>query len=639
MTDKKPYLIRRAQTILPFGVGSIIDVEGESFVAADIRKWGGKGVTIHEPRLERLLGVNEFKMAPAAPEQFWQINETTPGVPYIRFPRWMFCPECRRMQKIYPAEKAPICDRCAGSPKLVPMRFVMACPNGHLSDVPWDRWAHSGLRSKCENTSLKFITQSGGSGLEFLVIKCETCGAERNLAGITSKDRLKDLIIRCPGLQPWQRLNENENCDAVPQVVQRGAGNLTFASITSSIDIPPHSIFDEIKEIEDLVTIHDLFSAIKTYWRNRDLVDTFINDMIRDIKEQEDLEVTKELVEHIIERELNPVSSSRQDGKRNSEQDLLIEEFNALTAPDRNHDLRDKFIKRFIQHREYPYEKSDPVFTNNVTIIKRKISSIVQVQRLREVRVLKGFSRLSPTESNIDIEETPGSFTTYSGDTIHARLVKADLGKLPFGQKWLPGIEVFGEGIFISFDENTLQEWESKPFIKERVRDLIVRRNEHASYLPVPTARLVMLHTLSHLIVRQLSFECGYSIASLRERIYSEDPYDRKEPMAGILIYTAAGDSEGTLGGLVREGKADRIFSTIIKSIQFAEWCSSDPLCRESRGQGLHNLNLAACHACALLPETSCVMSNRFLDRVLITGDSDQNIEGFFSDLIKEINS
>jgi hypothetical protein len=142
---------------------------------------------------------------------------------------------------------------------------------------------------------------------------------------------------------------------------------------------------------------------------------------------------------------------------------------------------------------------------------------------------------------------------------------------------------------------------------------------------------------MAHILIRQLSFECGYSIASLRERIYARTPDTGKEPAAGILIYTAAGDSEGTLGGLVREGKASRILPTILRAIQSAEWCSSDPLCRESQGQGLYAMNLAACHACSLLPETSCTMSNRLLDRIMLLGSLDGSVPGFFSRVINQV--
>ena len=67
-----------------------------------------------------------------------------------------------------------------------------------------------------------------------------------------------------------------------------------------------------------------------------------------------------------------------------------------------------------------------------------------------------------------------------------------------------------------------------------------------------------MLHTLSHLLISQLSFECGYSVASLSERLYCSNKEDNKE-MSGIFIYTANGDSEGTLGGL--SDRADLMYS------------------------------------------------------------------------------
>ena len=134
-----------------------------------------------------------------------------------------------------------------------------------------------------------------------------------------------------------------------------------------------------------------------------------------------------------------------------------------------------------------------------------------------------------------------------------------------------------------------------------------------------------------------MSFECGYSISSLRERIYSDIPGDDRKGMAGILIYTASGDSEGTMGGLVRMGEGKRFLSVFIKALQSADWCSSDPLCRESSGQGLYSLNLAACHSCSLLPETSCVHSNRLLDRIMIYGNN--NVQGYFTYLMNEITS
>ena len=145
----------------------------------------------------------------------------------------------------------------------------------------------------------------------------------------------------------------------------------------------------------------------------------------------------------------------------------------------------------------------------------------------------------------------------------------------------------------------------------------------------------VLIHTFAHLLINQLAFECGYGSSSIRERIYCEKTSNNLG-MTGVLIYTASGDSEGSLGGLVRQGTKGHIEDTIRDAIKNAAWCSSDPVCIQSLGQGPESLNLAACHNCALLPETCCECGNRLLDRGLIVGTLDNNGSeiGFFKDLL-----
>ena len=140
----------------------------------------------------------------------------------------------------------------------------------------------------------------------------------------------------------------------------------------------------------------------------------------------------------------------------------------------------------------------------------------------------------------------------------------------------------------------------------------------------------MLLHTLAHVLINQLSFDCGYGSASLRERLYC-DFTDPSRPMHGFLIYTASGDSEGTMGGLVRQGNPGRLETTLRRALKHAAWCSSDPVCIESKGQGSDNSNLAACHGCCLLPETSCEEGNRLLDRALLIGTPERPALGFFS--------
>ncbi|MDV7195945.1 DUF1998 domain-containing protein [Rhodococcus kroppenstedtii] len=146
--------------------------------------------------------------------------------------------------------------------------------------------------------------------------------------------------------------------------------------------------------------------------------------------------------------------------------------------------------------------------------------------------------------------------------------------------------------------------------------------------------RFLLLHTLGHLLINELIFACGYSSASLRERLYVSSAGGRE--MAGLLIYTAAGDSEGTMGGLVRMARPENLRSVFAAAISNARWCSTDPICMDAgeKGQGPDSCNLAACHGCALLPETSCEEFNRFLDRGVVVGTFADPAMGYFSDFV-----
>ena len=255
--------------------------------------------------------------------------------------------------------------------------------------------------------------------------------------------------------------------------------------------------------------------------------------------------------------------------------------------------------------------ESMPVDEYNLPHIK----GISLVDKVRVVNALTGFSRLVPVISKDD----KGYVDVKKPET-----------------NWYPAYEVRGEGIFIEFKHEEIEEWIAKnPEISERANRL--NENYANSFLGknhprIITPKFIMLHTLSHLLISQLSFECGYSIASLSERLYCAEKEDGKQ-MAGILIYTASGDSEGTLGGLVRQGRPDAFPKILRKAVSKAKTCSNDPVCIMSHGQGRDSLNLAACHACALLPETCCEERNAFLDRGMIIGTFENKNIGFWNDL------
>lgn len=226
------------------------------------------------------------------------------------------------------------------------------------------------------------------------------------------------------------------------------------------------------------------------------------------------------------------------------------------------------------------------------------------------MRALIGFTRVSP----------PGEFGE-PGDTQARPL--APLTKRP--PRWALASEVRGEGLFIQLSEAAIQAWLATDDARQRGGALLAahRANrERHQQTPLdggfPGLRFVLLHTLSHALMRQLAVECGYALASVRERMYSRDADEHGPAMAGLLLYTAAPDSEGTLGGLVRLGEPEQLGRLVGAALEEAQLCSSDPLCAEYDAASGHDLHGAACHACLLIPETSCERANRYLDRAVI---------------------
>jgi hypothetical protein len=240
------------------------------------------------------------------------------------------------------------------------------------------------------------------------------------------------------------------------------------------------------------------------------------------------------------------------------------------------------------------------------------------VKRLREVRALQSFTRV----------EMPDPATA---STRRAAVATENTA-------WLPAIEISGEGVFLTIDPQLLQEWENRPGpirrggrIRDNHTELLRRRAKAAGAARALTEvhspirpRYVLLHTLAHVLINEWSLDSGYPAAALCERLYVDDD------MAGVLIYTATSDSAGSLGGLVAQGEHRKLHESLESALERARWCSQDPPCIESEASGVDSLNLAACYACVLLPETSCETNNVFLDRALLVGTPDDPSVGFF---------
>jgi hypothetical protein len=604
--NKVTHSVRAAQAVLQYGVGAMVDFPDQTLVTAAPEYWSGT-TKIYDDRFAKALGVDYFAMPT--------------DISYARFPEWYFCPKCRRFQPLskwikeyqkrakdrqlqrdYNMVESLQCPDCKQD--LVVARIVTVCEKGHLNDFPWVKWVHA--RSKkpvCNNPMLRFKTgASGTEGLEGLTVECDTCKARTTLKDAFNKEIFEELDgngeredFICPGHHPFK--HTTEPCGCHPRTVQRGASSVYFPLVHSSLVIPPYADklntkIEKSKAYEECVVIIEDEDP-------EDRLDT-IRKRLSKWADKIALEIgaLKADVEKILTEKWLQANEAVTDV---DSVQYRIEEYLALTG-----DISTPKGSLGDFSRE-----SMPVDEYNLPHIK----GISLVDKVRVVNALTGFSRLVPVISKDD----KGYVDVKKPET-----------------NWYPAYEVRGEGIFIEFKHNEIEEWINKnPEISERANRL--NENYANSFLGknhprIITPKFIMLHTLSHLLISQLSFECGYSIASLSERLYCAEKEDGKQ-MAGILIYTASGDSEGTLGGLVRQGRSDAFPKILRKAVTKAKTCSNDPVCIMSHGQGRDSLNLAACHACTLLPETCCEERNAFLDRGMIIGTFENKNIGFWNDL------
>lgn len=598
--NRVTHSVRAAQAVLQYGVGAMVDFPDQTLVTAAPEYWSGSRC-IFDDRFAKALDVDYFKLPT--------------DIAYARFPEWYFCPKCRTFQPLskWIAEykrKAKgkdedmvnhmQCSQCKQD--LVVARIVTVCEDGHLNDFPWIKWIHA--RSKkpiCGNPSLKFKTGASGSeGLEGLSVEC-SCGARTTLKDAFDKDIFERMDkeegtfgYKCEGHHPFK--HKKELCGKYPRTVQRGASSVYFPLTHSSLVIPPYA--DKLNtKIEQSTAYEECIIKIADEETDEEKL-TLIKKRLPKWAEKVALEIgaLKSDVEKVL---TGKWLDNFADGVDVTSVKYRFEEYMALTGEisTPKGSLGD-FSREAMPIEEYGLSH---------------IQSISLIDKVRVVNALTGFSRINPAMNKDDV----GVVSVKRPDT-----------------RWYPAYEVRGEGIFIEFSQYDIDRWiENNPEVAMRAARLndnyatsFMGKN-HPRYI---SSKFIMLHTISHLLITQLSFECGYSIASLSERLYCSETADGKE-MAGILIYTASGDSEGTLGGLVRQGRPDAFPRIFQKAVNSAKTCSNDPICIMSHGQGRDSLNLAACHACALLPETCCEERNAFLDRAMIVGTFKNRRMGFWS--------
>lgn len=610
--SKKP--IRRSSLISPYGVGAIVPFPNdESLMIAGLDMWQYTSVEpfiIKDERLRKRLGVKELRWPPDFRDNQSDIINYNLKIPAVRFPRWHYCPFCGTMQKVGYFTKQPTCDaykwphgrKCnpnAQHPhKLIPERFVIVCPEGHIDDFPIAEWVHFGSGHDYNPETCRIRRSTGGTSAALTGVRYEcSCGASNSIAAALRPGALEKIGYTCKAAKPWLGIEEDTDhpcmCEATKiKVLQRGASNVWFADTRSSIYIPTD---DETASRR----IIGVVNSGLTYVMNQRLNGKLPRDIIKMLAGVN--QVNEEDLYQAFEKKINNIEGLPDVSEKMTEDEYRVAEYKVL-------------IKSSGSDAIDFHSENHPIsyYHNRLHSLLKSISL---VRKLRETRAFVGFSRLEPDTSN-DISKSKALLRLGNGN-------------------WLPAVEVYGEGIFFEFNPDTLSEWAQKPEVVKRITLLntsyqrsFFGKNAGGNLRP----EFVLLHTFAHLIINQLSYQCGYGSSSIRERIYCEKTSNDSN-MCGVLIYTASGDSEGSLGGLVRQGEPGKLEDTILAAIHNAEWCSADPICIQSTGQGPESCNLAACHNCALLPETCCECGNRLLDRGLVIGTLDDAEVGYFSSL------
>jgi hypothetical protein len=623
--------LRKTSLIYHYGIGGLwTNKFDETFIIKSPNFWTWKSDRrevgrINEEHLKDYLGVNNILFPPGGKDK--QIPFIKGDIGMGRFPGWHRCKgwrtvsndkkeRCGAMYLLSQTDSLALCTNpnCTGNKKskslpeskLAPVRFMKICSNGHLDDFPFHQWVHNG--SGYETHKLRYINKSG-SGLSGIYIQCETCSSEaskkeRSMSGALTPDNFDNYV--CSGRTPWkddiredcakESTNENGKIKTKQVGVQKSSSNLLFPIVRNAIFCPtsdglPAWIKNQLEYEGNKSKIQQLLQT--TSMDLSAILHLFFSDRGE--------EKFKEILVHIdeIQNYLAPktsIDSFRENGY--------------LGIMQREYD-------RFLNFPEA--EKLDDFTVNRPDMgtysdeISSFVDKVVLIDKLRDTRVYIGFTRLEP-QNNDDIKIS-------------------EIIKKCYGTNEVVGDIVRGEGIFLKFNESKLLNWAASEDVKKRMKELNPDKFQQLlsrSYIENETnaAIYLFIHSLSHALMCSLSGMAGYNIASIRERIYvGEDGLGGN--MYGLLIYTSDGDSEGSLGGLVRIGNPNSLSKIFNHALKFSQWCSSDPLCSSSVPKGLGGGVLAACHHCILLPETSCQDKNEFLDRELVISQ-DKNELGFF---------
>jgi hypothetical protein len=606
--------LRPSQLIYTFGVGALLDLPNMSGLIMGLDDWDTRYAS--EITEERLLGAIQRRLGPQVQKLFlppmtFDDDGRDPaappiGVPVAPFPRWLRCPLCGALATIdsgmfqlvqdqyRPDKTRYVHANCSGSsknsPTAFPVRFLVACREGHLSDFPWIEYVHAGV-APCRPSRLTMREFGAAGDASDIIIQCHECNRRRRMGDAFDRDGFR---LRCHGHHPHLRMTQPTECQEESRTILLGASNSWFPMGISALSLPSN--------LKDKVGL-----LVTEHWGH--LKDIPTKEIAAYVTAPSRMPALADFTADQIWEAIETARGRSEDTSLRDEVDLKIAEWAVL-----NQEVMPRDTKDFRSVRV-----PAPVGFEKV------LSETVLLEKLREVRVLLGFTRI---ESTGDFAEA-----TLSEDDRRTPLCRQS-------PTWLPASVVRGEGILIRFNEPGLEEWENSAPVRALHQEFLsahkswrTLRNQTPPEAGFPSIRYVLLHSLSHALMRQISLECGYTAASIRERIYCRSGCGGQEPMAGILIYTAASDSEGTLGGLVQLGQPLSLGRQIRSALEAMRICGSDPLCSEhapaADGRTIHG---ASCHACLFAPETSCERGNRYLDRSTLVATFASRALEFFPD-------
>ena len=567
--------LRQNQVITTYGPGALIDLPRDAAIVGGLDDWPRDREEIVEPRLTRrlqeLTGVASPRLyaPPRAPEP-WEGDR---GISGWRFPEWFVVQEpsgqgeTRRRRLVH--RRSLRGNRFDRNP-VVPTRFVRACPKGHVDDVDWIRFAHEGQPGCGRQLWLDEVGTTGDLG--DLIVRCD-CGKSRRL--YEAAELSENPLGTCEGRRPWLGNNSNEYCSQPSRLLVRTASNSYFPQVISVLSLPDKAtpVVEAVQELWSTLQIVDSLASLEVIKR-------FPN-------------ITEKLAPFSDSDVMNAIEEVKtgNPGDRRIKQVELDALLNAEEGFGEDVPIEPDFHARRLPDDAWRRQRS------------QGIASLIQLHRLREVMALVGFTRLEAAVRDIHGE--------YETDVERAQIA--------LEPSWFPAVENRGEGIFVGLDNEAVNSWLERPGVVARLTELMrghaawtAQRNKAYAF---PGGPYILLHTLSHLLIQSLAMRCGYPASSIRERIYSDDD----DGQYGILLYTGTSDAEGTLGGLVQQGR--HIEEHLLNALTKAGLCSNDPICAQhspSEDFDEGSLHGAACHGCTLIAETSCEMRNDYLDRALV---------------------